>query len=313
MASSRDETPRVKTLVLDAEGWDDHRAGQHLDVRLTAEDGYQAAALVLDRLGAGRAACDHGRAARGRRGLALPRRRGARGRPLRGARADRRLLRLGRRRPGAGAARRRRLGRRAARGDGAPPRAGRLVGADAAALLLAQLGRSDLPRRARDAGGRGRAHAHARAAAGLARLRAADRRRAAARGRLPGLASGRASTSAARPASWTRPPTGSCGSATTRRRSGPSASERPADGGARRSTGTRSAGCCSSCSATELTAAPCICGSCGTRAELARLDVYLDCPGVVVRCHHCAQVLITIVRGPERSWVDLSGTRGLEL
>ena len=42
MASIRDETPRVKTLVLDAEGWDDHRAGQHLDVRLTAEDGYQA-------------------------------------------------------------------------------------------------------------------------------------------------------------------------------------------------------------------------------------------------------------------------------
>jgi len=42
VASIRDETPRVKTLVLDAEGWDDHRAGQHLDVRLTAEDGYQA-------------------------------------------------------------------------------------------------------------------------------------------------------------------------------------------------------------------------------------------------------------------------------
>ena len=42
MASIREETPRVKTLVLDAEGWDDHRAGQHVDVRLTAEDGYQA-------------------------------------------------------------------------------------------------------------------------------------------------------------------------------------------------------------------------------------------------------------------------------
>jgi len=62
----------------------------------------------------------------------------------------------------------------------------------------------------------------------------------------------------------------------------------------------------------ELTAAPCTCGSCGNRAELARLDVYLDCPGVVVRCHHCDQVLITIVRGPERSWVDLSGMRCLE-
>jgi ferredoxin-NADP reductase len=42
VASSHEETPRVKTLILDAKGWNDHRAGQHLDVRLTAEDGYQA-------------------------------------------------------------------------------------------------------------------------------------------------------------------------------------------------------------------------------------------------------------------------------
>ena len=36
------ETPRVRTLRLQADGWPGHRAGQHLDVRLTAEDGYQA-------------------------------------------------------------------------------------------------------------------------------------------------------------------------------------------------------------------------------------------------------------------------------
>ena len=36
------ETPRVRTLQLQAESWPGHRAGQHLDVRLTAEDGYQA-------------------------------------------------------------------------------------------------------------------------------------------------------------------------------------------------------------------------------------------------------------------------------
>jgi ferredoxin-NADP reductase len=36
------ETARVRTIVLDAPGWPGHRAGQHLDVRLTAEDGYQA-------------------------------------------------------------------------------------------------------------------------------------------------------------------------------------------------------------------------------------------------------------------------------
>jgi ferredoxin-NADP reductase len=37
-----DETPRVRSLVLDVPDWSGHRAGQHVDVRLTAEDGYQA-------------------------------------------------------------------------------------------------------------------------------------------------------------------------------------------------------------------------------------------------------------------------------
>jgi len=37
-----DETPRVRTLILAVPGWPGHRAGQHVDVRLTAEDGYQA-------------------------------------------------------------------------------------------------------------------------------------------------------------------------------------------------------------------------------------------------------------------------------
>jgi hypothetical protein len=64
---------------------------------------------------------------------------------------------------------------------------------------------------------------------------------------------------------------------------------------------------------TELTAAPCVCGGCGAREEMARLDVYLDCPGVVVRCRHCEDVMLTIVRRGERTWIDLRGTRGLEL
>jgi ferredoxin-NADP reductase len=36
------ETARARTLVLDVPGWPGHRAGQHVDVRLTAEDGYRA-------------------------------------------------------------------------------------------------------------------------------------------------------------------------------------------------------------------------------------------------------------------------------
>ena len=36
------ETERVDTLVLDVGDWPGHRAGQHVDVRLTADDGYRA-------------------------------------------------------------------------------------------------------------------------------------------------------------------------------------------------------------------------------------------------------------------------------
>ena len=42
VAEVRPETPRTKTLALDLPDWEGHRAGQHVDIRLTAEDGYQA-------------------------------------------------------------------------------------------------------------------------------------------------------------------------------------------------------------------------------------------------------------------------------
>ena len=119
----RPETPRAKTLVLDVPDWPGHRAGQHVDVRLTAEDGYQAQRSYSIA------------SAPGRRALELTVERLddgevspyltdelARRRPLRAARADRRLLRLGADARRAAVARRRRLGRRAADGDAATAR-----------------------------------------------------------------------------------------------------------------------------------------------------------------------------------------------
>ena len=41
MVGVREETRGVRTVVLDVPGWDGHRAGQSVDVRLTAEDGYR--------------------------------------------------------------------------------------------------------------------------------------------------------------------------------------------------------------------------------------------------------------------------------
>jgi ferredoxin-NADP reductase len=42
LRDKRAETARAATLYFAADGWSGHRAGQHVDVRLTAEDGYQA-------------------------------------------------------------------------------------------------------------------------------------------------------------------------------------------------------------------------------------------------------------------------------
>jgi ferredoxin-NADP reductase len=40
VAAIRDETPTVRSFTLDLPSWAGHRAGQHVDLRLTAEDGY---------------------------------------------------------------------------------------------------------------------------------------------------------------------------------------------------------------------------------------------------------------------------------
>lgn len=63
----------------------------------------------------------------------------------------------------------------------------------------------------------------------------------------------------------------------------------------------------------EMTVAKSICGSCGAHAEIARLHVYTRGPGIVVRCAGCEGVVLRIVEGRDRTWVDLSGMRSLEI
>jgi len=45
VVATRPETARTKSIALTLANWLGHRAGQHVDVRLTAEDGYQAEQL----------------------------------------------------------------------------------------------------------------------------------------------------------------------------------------------------------------------------------------------------------------------------
>lgn len=63
----------------------------------------------------------------------------------------------------------------------------------------------------------------------------------------------------------------------------------------------------------EMTTATGVCASCGAVDEMARTEVYLDAPGVVVRCAHCKAVQLTIVRGPDRTWLNLSGLQTIEI
>ena len=42
VVATRAETARTRSITLDLPNWMEHRPGQHVDVRLTAEDGYQA-------------------------------------------------------------------------------------------------------------------------------------------------------------------------------------------------------------------------------------------------------------------------------
>jgi len=65
--------------------------------------------------------------------------------------------------------------------------------------------------------------------------------------------------------------------------------------------------------AVEMTSASSTCGGCGAVHAIGRLDVYANAPGVVARCPACGQVLMRIVRGRGRVWLDLAGMRCLQI
>lgn len=63
----------------------------------------------------------------------------------------------------------------------------------------------------------------------------------------------------------------------------------------------------------ELTVARSTCASCGAVREIGALAVYVQAPGAVVRCPGCDAVLLRIVQGEGRIWIELQGVSCLEL
>ena len=63
----------------------------------------------------------------------------------------------------------------------------------------------------------------------------------------------------------------------------------------------------------EMTVSTSVCSACGAAEEIARLHVYVDAPGAVVRCSHCEAVLMCVVRAPGRTFLSLRGLRTLTI
>jgi hypothetical protein len=63
----------------------------------------------------------------------------------------------------------------------------------------------------------------------------------------------------------------------------------------------------------DVTAAVGRCANCGFTGPLAGVRVFDHAPGVVGRCPVCDQVLLRLVRGPGRAWLDLRGLSYLQL
>jgi len=63
----------------------------------------------------------------------------------------------------------------------------------------------------------------------------------------------------------------------------------------------------------DVTTASITCVSCGATWMIAQTHVYTHAPGMVARCPTCDTVLLRLVHGPGRAWLDLRGVTCLQL
>ena len=64
--------------------------------------------------------------------------------------------------------------------------------------------------------------------------------------------------------------------------------------------------------AVEMTTAIGTCNGCGASEPIGAVRAFLGA-GAVLRCPHCDNALVKIVRSDERVWMSLPGVRSLEL
>ena len=64
--------------------------------------------------------------------------------------------------------------------------------------------------------------------------------------------------------------------------------------------------------AVEMTTAIGTCGSCGATEAVGAVHVFQGA-GIVMRCPHCDNALVTIVKDDSRVWIGFPGVRTLEV
>jgi phage FluMu protein Com len=63
----------------------------------------------------------------------------------------------------------------------------------------------------------------------------------------------------------------------------------------------------------EMTMAHIRCAGCNAVEPLGAETVYKDAPGMVMRCTHCQNVLLTVVRGEGHYWIEMRGATWLQI
>ena len=77
--------------------------------------------------------------------------------------------------------------------------------------------------------------------------------------------------------------------------------------------GNAAAGELSRIFAMDITSAEGQCANCGTKEHFAEAHLYMQCPGLVVRCALCGDVLLRFVNTKQHVFLDLRGMTYLAL
>jgi hypothetical protein len=85
------------------------------------------------------------------------------------------------------------------------------------------------------------------------------------------------------------------------------------DGDERRLDGNAAAGMLEEIFPFDMTMVMMRCMGCGTMEPAGAEVVYMDAPGIVMRCALCESLLLTLVRSDGRYWLNVPGTVCLQI